>query len=522
MKRLVVFIGITLCLTLSLSAVTQEGYVKTIARKGKPGVPVEGTVIRVRGSHNAVESRQNGDFSLLLAALQNGEPYTIASIYKAGYEPAEQELIGRKLPCSNIVPLEILLVNSAELRAEKEAIARKARENVERYYLSQYERLEQQLQDARLTQQEFAQRVEQLEVLYERFEPLLQNMSDKLARTDYNRLDSLTLLIQNAIEEGNPQEAERLVREKGDLEARETAIREQEQRMAQEQHRLDEAAAQLDEQRARHDRDKRELADDYYRLYAAFLARFLNDSADFYIRKRAALDTLDIDCQLQAGQFVRDIRNDKEAAQTYFDRAYRLAQKQYGEMSGQMATTCSELGLLAKQRNDGDNALYWYQRSLAIRINVRGKNAPAVAEVLNNMGELYSAQKDYKQAMKMHQRARKINEKTYGPHSLQTAVNINNIGGVCFKTGDYNQARRLFEQVRAIYEETSDVAPRLIAHNDTNLGGVWFKTGDYDKAIDAFTRAYQGYLRTLGPNHPWTRNAYRLMQLTDRKLHNSK
>ena len=266
------------------SAVTQEGVVRTIARKGKPGVPVDGTVIRIRGSHNAVQSHEDGEFSLLLYDMSNGDPYAIASIVKSGYELAEQELIGRKIPCSDKVPLEILLVSRAELQREKEQIEAKARENVELYYQARLAELERQLDAKELNEQEFNRRLAELEGQYERFEPLLQAMSDKLARMDYSRMDSLTTLIQNAIESGNPEEAERLVREKGDLEARETAIREREAQIAKAQQTLNEAQARLDEERAQAAKDKKELAEDYFRMYSSFLSRFRNDSAAYYIR----------------------------------------------------------------------------------------------------------------------------------------------------------------------------------------------------------------------------------------------
>ena len=73
-----------MCLCLSAWAVTQEGVVRTISRKGHPGTPVDGAVIRVRGSHNAVQSHADGNFEILLYNLQNGDPYAIASIIKGG------------------------------------------------------------------------------------------------------------------------------------------------------------------------------------------------------------------------------------------------------------------------------------------------------------------------------------------------------------------------------------------------------------------------------------------------------
>ena len=68
-----------------------------------------------------------------------------------------------------------------------------------------------------ITAEEMKRQQQRLENQYEHFEPLLRAMSDVLARTDYHRMDSLSLLMQEAIENGNPDEAERLLREKGSV-----------------------------------------------------------------------------------------------------------------------------------------------------------------------------------------------------------------------------------------------------------------------------------------------------------------
>ena len=503
---------------MAASAVTQQGVVRTIARKGQPGVPVDGAVIRIRGSHNAVKSHEDGGFSLLLYNMENGDPYTIASIVKSGYEPAEQELIGRLIPCSDRVPVEILLVSREQLQREKEEIAERARTNVELYYQARLAELEQQLAAKTLSEQQFNDRLAELEAQYERFEPLLENMSDRLARTDFGRLDSLTVLIQNAIESGNPAEAERLLREKGNPEAREAAIREQEARIALAQQTIDEAQEQLDQTKAVTDRQKRELADDYFRLYSSFLSRFQNDSAAVYIRKRAALDTLNVDYQLQAGLFVKSIMADYTLAGMYFERAYRICEAQYGESSGQMATTCHEIAYLYKVRGDLDNAMVWNNRSLAIRERIRGKNSPAVAEALNNIGEVYAASKDYQQALNCHRRALKIREKAFGTGSLEVAESKNNIAGVLFRQGRFADAETLWREVYAVYSSNATVPQGRVADNCINIGAALFKQGHYDQALEYFEQAYALYTRLLGDRHPKSRNAEQLCRAARMKL----
>lgn len=500
-----------ICCCITAHAVTQEGIVRTIARKGQPSAPVEGTVIRLQGSHNKVASRSNGAFSLLLYDLKNGEAYSIASIVKAGYEPAEQELIGKRLPCSDLVPLEILLVSRQQLIQEREAIETKARENVEIYYQARLDSLEQLLAAKRISEAEMTAQKQRLESQYENFEPLLQAMSDVLARTDYQRMDSLTALMQQAIENGNPEEAERLLREKGSVEQREAVLREWGRNIRSLQQEIDRNQAEYNSQ-------KRQLEDDCYRMYAACLTRFQNDSASFYIRKRAALDTLNADYQLQAGQFVRDIINDKAAAKTYFERAYRICETQYGELSGQMATTTSELGLLCKQQGNLDEALAWYNRSLTIREKVRGKNSPAVAEALNNLGELYRAKKDLKKTMDSHKRALKIREKHFAANSLEVAESKNNIAGVFADQQQWDKAEPLYKEVQAVYAADEKTPQQHIADNYTNLGVVEYRLGNYNEALTCFEHAVAIYTKVLGANHPKTRSTEQMLQITKEKL----
>ncbi len=494
--KLFILVGL-LFLPLFTWSVTQEGYVRTIARKGKNSTPIEGAVIRVQGSHNRVLSRVNGDFSLLLHNMQNGDAYAIGSIVKSGYEPAEQELIGKKLPCSDQVPLEILLVSRMQLLEEREAIEAKARENVEIFYQARLDSLEQLLATLRISEAELAAQKQRLERQYENFEPLLQAMSDILARTDYHRMDSLTVLMQQAVENGNPEEAERLLREKGSIAQRKAILREWGKNIAALQ-------TEVDKNKSEYLHQKREFEDDCYRLYCSFLSRFQNDSAGYYLQERAASDTANVDYQLQAGQFAMTILADYSLAKMYFERAYRIAETQYAELSGQMATTCNELGLLCKKQGDLETALVWYDRSLSIREKIRGKNSPAVAEALNNLGELYGAKKDLKKALDYHKRALKIREKNFDSNSLEIAESKNNLGGVYFRLNQFEKAKQMWQAVIAVYENNPKTPLQRIAGTEVNLGGICFKEGNYTEAERYFEDAFAKYTKSLGPNHPLT------------------
>ena len=275
---------------------------------------------------------------------------------------------------------------------------------------------------------------------------------------------------------------------------------------------------EVDKNQAEYKKQKRDLEDDCFRLYSACLTRFQNDSANYYIQKRAALDTLNVDYQLQAGQFVMNIMADYPLAKMYYERAYRICETQYGEVSGQMATTCNELGMIAKKQGDLEEAMVWYNRSLAIREKKGGKNSPIVAEALNNLGELYRAKKDLKNAMDCHKRALKICEKHFAANSLELTESKFNIAGVYYQQGQFDKAETLYLEVQEVYETNPKVQQTRVAAIYNNLGGVCYMQGKYAEAAEYFEQALTIYRKVLGNQHPLTRNAEQNSTICKQKI----
>lgn len=499
MRRQISIALFSFILSLSVNAITQQGVVRSISRPERSGETLSGAIIRVRGSHNAVESQANGSFSLLLQNRQNGDALVFSSVLLSGYEPAEKEFIGRQFACSDKVPMEIILVNTAQLQREKEAIEAKARENIELYYEQRLAELDQALARGVMKNEEYQKQLDALEQKYERFEPLLQAMSDQYARTDISRLDSLSQAINAAIESGNPDEAERLIKLKGDLDERERLLREEEEQLRRAQALLDKAAANTNARR-------QELGDDFYRLYSISITRLDFDSAAYYLCRRADLDTTNVDWQLQAGKFLRDMANSRQKAAGYLTRGMRQAEIQYTHLSGQTATAYNEVGVVWRLQGDFQKAKEIYEESLRIREKIKGKDSPEVAQSLNNLAELLRADKDYAGALKLHQRALKIRTTAFTENSKEVAESKNNIGGIYYSQGKYKQALPYFEQAVTTFEQLN-TATRQLATAVNNLGGTYFQLGDKQKAAECFDKAYNLYKNALGENHPLTRNA---------------
>ena len=80
------FLTLSLSFALSVSAQTQQGYVKTLGRPNQQGRALSGVSIRVKGGHNAVLSGQDGKFEMPLPGKKVGDAFSLQQVQKQGYE----------------------------------------------------------------------------------------------------------------------------------------------------------------------------------------------------------------------------------------------------------------------------------------------------------------------------------------------------------------------------------------------------------------------------------------------------
>lgn len=209
MKRIILYL--LFFTSLSASAQTQTGYVKTIGRPGKPGVPLENVVVQMVGMVNPVTSSSAGEFHLSAYNKKNGDPIKLLKVRKNGYELRDKDLIGREMVFSSRVPIYITMVDTHQLAADKKRIEDNARRVAEENYQKQLEQLEKENEEKKLSAEKFRQEKEALEEKYEKYLSLIGDMADRYARTDYDQLDSIDVVINICIENGELEKADSLI-----------------------------------------------------------------------------------------------------------------------------------------------------------------------------------------------------------------------------------------------------------------------------------------------------------------------
>ena len=329
------------------SAQVQQGVVKTIGRPNSSGQPLQGVTIRIREVHNAVVSGTGGSFTVSMPGKKQGEPYTIQSVRKNGYEPCESDIIGRQYGYSSLVPLTIKMVDQKQLEEDRLRIEDRAYRVAERNYKARLAELEQKLRESKISADTQKEQVEQLKRSFENYQLLIDGMADHYARIDYDELDEENRRISMLIEAGELEQADSMIRRlfnPVDLLSRHQEIQ---QRINQQL-----ALAEEIQQKAREDLERllKQQARDAEHLYQLYTIRRAQGSpyspsdrkdVTFYLTTRAKLDTTNVEWQTAVG---REDWIDKDVRLRYLLRAQSLALTNYGEHSLQMADIYEGLG----------------------------------------------------------------------------------------------------------------------------------------------------------------------------------
>ena len=219
MKRVVTLLG-CLCCGLMAFAQYQEGYVRTSGSAKKTGDALPGVILRPNGGNEVMSGSDGRFFMILQQKLAEGDSFQFSKIVKKGYEPIDKNILSRKFVYSNSVPVEIVLVSTEQLIKTKAKVESRARKNAEKRCRRQMAELKRRLDSQQMSSDEYQRQTKELEKQMLSFEVLIAAMADHYARTDYNKLDSLNVAINDCIIKGELEKADSLINTKGDIKER--------------------------------------------------------------------------------------------------------------------------------------------------------------------------------------------------------------------------------------------------------------------------------------------------------------
>jgi len=484
----------------------QTGYVKTRGRldaSGKviPGKRISNVLIVIKGG-NSAKSDASGDFSLKVPANN----FYLSNIKKENYIVSDPDILSKSYSCSPN-PLLLVLDEPAVQVDDRLASERKLRRTLQKRLQEREDEIETLKEQNKITQDEYHKRLQKLYAEQESNEKFIAEMADKYSKMDFDQLDEFQARMAALIQNGELARADSLLRTKGSMDDREAEINRL--RNANKEERIE--LNQREENLKRSEQMQQQLLTDFgadcYSHFEICKLKCDNDSAAYWIERRAQADTTNVDWLFDAGAFIHEYLADYPQALQYYHRALSRATAQFGENHPDVATCYNNIGNVYNIQGDYTRALEYYDKALKILLH-NDENHPDVATSYNNIGILYSSQDNYTRAWEYYDKALKIRLQIFGENHPDVAACYNHIGSVYYYQGDYTRALEYYDkalkiQLLKLGENHPDVAA---CYN--HIGAVYDSQGDYTRALEYYDKALKIRLLKLGENHPYVATCF--------------
>ena len=499
MKRFLLLSTIII-LGLTLSAQTQQGYVKTKGRmvNGKlvPGQGLKGATVSIKGRTSVLVKADDGAFSFPVPEAQ----FRVDSVRKKGYQLVDMDALSKTYKHS-VNPIYLVMETPEQQLQDQLAAERKIRRTLTNQLHQREDEIEALKERQTISDEEYRQALQKLYEETDQNEQLVKDMAKRYSELDYDQLDEFYRQVSYCIENGDLTKADSLLKSRGDITKQ---VREQ----LKKGQAIQEQSEQLCQAKAVHATDNDELEKRCFGYYETFLARHLNDSAAYYLELRASLDSTNIKWQLDAGRFIDEYLADYDKALCYYSLALRQALQQQGEQSVWPGACHNNIGWVYSKQGDYGKALEHLEKALTISKAVLGENHPDVATCYNNIGLVYNDQDNYGKALEYLGKGLTISKAVLGENHPNIAHSYNNIGLIYDNQGNYDKALEYFEKAITINKTILGENHPDLAMSYDNIGYVYSKQGDYDKALEYSGKALTIYKDVLGENHPNIAHSY--------------
>ena len=496
MKKLF-FLTTVILLSLTASAQTQQGFVKTKGRmvNGKlvPGQGLKGAVVSIKGKTALLVNADNGSFSFPVTNQQ----FRLDSVKKKGYQLVDYEACPKSYTFSSN-PIYILMETPEQQLQDKLDAERKIRRNLQKQLQAKEDELEALKGSGKITVKDYQNSLQKLYSQQESNERLIEDMAKHYASLDYDQLDAFYRQVSYFIENGELTKADSMLNSRGDIGQQVSDIRQRGQVLQEKRETLQKAEAV---QRG----DIHEAAQRCYSYYETFVVQHLNDTAAYFLELRASLDTTNLEWMNAAGRFISDYLADYDRALPYFQSILRSAREEYGENSDWVAICYSNIASYYYDKGDYAQSASYDDKAFAMRVGLYGPNHPDVATSFNNKGCTLMAQGNYDNALVNFNQALHILQRNYGENHPLVANSYNNIGQVYYYKGDYENALKYHNKALTIRQSLLEPDHPDIAYSLNNIGCICIDIGEYDTALECLNAALDIWTKVYGKKHPEVR-----------------
>lgn len=501
MKRLsknILFALLAIVTSYSAYSAVQQGYAKTPGRLGEngvlqPGKRLPNVVVSGKGLTRVI-SGSDGSFSLSF----RGEGFSLSEVSKPGYALVDREQLRQySYSKDNLV---LVLEDIKVQEQERLSIERKIRRTMRRTLAEKEEEIERLREENKITQSQLDSLYRRLYADEENNQRLVAEMAEEYAKTDFDSYDDFRRKVAGYIISGDLVRADSLLNTKGSVEERMAEIQRMRTVNAERGEEIRRQQEDLENSMNLERHKTEDLASDFLNRYTLCYLRHDADSAAYWLKLRAELDTANIVWTIQAGSFLHEYIGDSSKAFEYYRRVLRLAGES-GKKS--LESVCfNKIGLLLEDQGKFKEALECHNRALDIVLGLYGENSEQIIACYNNIANCYSDMGKNREALDLQFKILEMRLSLYGEQKSEVATTYNNIGMTYLNLGDYQKALEYTSKALELniligYEDSPDI---VLGYG--NVGTVYSRMGNYEKAISYFSKSLEKGKKIFSERHP--------------------
>lgn len=480
MKKFFFVVCLLACVS-AMFAQKQHGYVKTRGRlrangTAVPGTRLSGATITFRGNNSAV-SGTNGAFAFAVA----NNTFCITNVKKNGYQLYDSDLLGRnyRYTSNDLLVVMDLPENVLADRLESE---KKIRRTLRRQLQDKEDEIETLKEQNKITEEQYLKQLEELYAAQEKNEKLIKEMAERYSTLDFDQMDDLQRRITAHIQNGDLFLADSLLKTKGDMEERKARLVQNGAIIAANAEDLRKRQKNQEKSEALYAKELEDFSIDCYSRYEIYKMQHNNDSAAYFLKMRADLDSTNVKWNLNYADFCRIYLEKYEEAEKYIQRTLRQAIR--SQSVADQIECYNSLAII-------ESSLANYQQALAYIDNIEKVmtendiyDIETDVVVATSRGNIYRKEGQYELADRYLRNVATLIENKSDSVSIQLlAKAMGNYANFCISVERYQDALDVYKKIMPLIESKDSMITPLIITTEANIGNAYYLLGQDEEAL---------------------------------------
>lgn len=198
-------------------------------------------------------------------------------------------------------------------------------------------------------------------------------------------------------------------------------------------------------------------------------------------------------------------------AEPLYTRAIMIGATTIGRNNPKVATRINNLAILLMKTGRYDRSEKYFREAVATTENAHGRTGPVVAQRLHNLATLLAQTRQWGEAETLYREAIALGEAALGRDNARVSGWLHSLANLLRDRGRFPEAEPLYREAIANLVAAAGIEHANVGTMKRDFAAMLLATGSFEEASKQASDALFVHEKRFGPDHPWTREAARIV-----------